>query len=122
MADHKRLEKETLASSKAIAASGTGYSLSMPFDESTGEIALLIVNEGTAITITQQVSLDDVTYYDPVNASSVAQGSVIANLTTTTGTYVHFDPIPAPYTRFKIVATDHNSTTVTMYSLAQKEV
>ncbi len=123
MSKYKRLEEQTLMDGVAIAASATGYSDPLAFDEATGEISLLLVNEGTAITVTQQCGLtEDGTFYDPVNSSSAALGSVIANLTTTTGTYVHHDTVPALFIRFKIVATDHNSTTVTISSLTQKEV
>lgn len=126
MSKYKRLEVETLMAAQNIASSGTGYSSAMAFDESTGEISVLLIATEGQITVTQQCGLTaDGTFYDPLNAASAALGSVIANLaSTTTGQFVHYDPVPAPFIRFKVVENGVAATTtaVTLTVAAQKEV
>lgn len=107
---------------EAVSQAATVYSGSMPFRHCTGEVSALITVAGTtSITITQQVSSDNVTFYDAVDASNNALGSVAATMSAGTR-YVAFSPVLARYIRFKVVENNTGAATVTIRVFAQEEV
>ena len=58
-----------------------------------------------AFTITEQCSLDGVNFFNPTNATSVAQGIVLQGNLIATAAYLTYTPVSAPYIRFKVVST-----------------
>jgi len=87
-----------------IAADGnTTYTSSMDFWRCQGDATVFISSTAGRITITQQVSIDDVNWYSPIDTAAAPLGTVATLLTVTTGTYVSYSPILAPFIRFKIV-------------------
>jgi hypothetical protein len=103
-----------LATLKAIAQAGTGYSDSMNFSRCTGDVAVFIKTVTGTCTISQQCSLDGDNWYDPVSAAAAALGVVCTAVAATTGTYIVYTPVLAPFIRFKIVETNVGALTVSL--------
>jgi len=113
---------EQLANALSATKAGTSYSTATRFQGCAGNAALFIVSTAGSITVSQQCSADGVTYYDPVDTAGSALGVVRAALTVTTGVYVPFTPVLAPYARFKIVEGNVAATEVTLNLLFRTEV
>jgi len=114
----KDLGREVLMTTEACNNS-TIYSSSIPFNRSTGEVALKVVSTGNAtLAITQQCSEDDVTWYDVVSGSMTAMGAAGSSTTATISNWIVPTLAPAPYIRFKVVesATVAATISITMYS------
>lgn len=103
-----------LMDAQSLAQAATGYSSSIIFDVCAGDAVVLLKSTAGSITVTQQCSLDNETWYDPVNSSAAAVGGVAAALTVTTGTYISFTVVVAPYIRFKVVEGNVALTAVTL--------
>lgn len=100
---------------------GTKYSDSIKFHACTGSASVLIISTAGTLAISQQCSLDNVTWYDPVDISGTALGIVKAAQTVTTGLMVAFTPSLAEWTRFKVTESTA-STVVTLTVLFRTEV
>jgi len=99
----------------ALAAdNGTVHSDSIRFEECAGDATVLLISTAGSITVSQQCSLDNVTWYDPVNASASALGTVGTAVTVTTGTYIAYTVVLAPFIRYKIVEDGTGATAVTI--------
>ena len=112
-----RLRQHILMTAEALAQADTHYTSSTDFDNCTGYVSLLVVaaSAGAAtITITQQCSLDGENWYDPVGPTGAAIGTVATALAVTTGTYITYSPVVAPYARFKVVEGNTAAVTVTI--------
>ena len=105
---------KTMASAKAVAQAATVYSSSLASDNLAGHVGLELISTAGSVTITQQVSLDNTTFYDPVDSDGNALGQVITAQTVTTGRYIVPDVVLAPYIRYKITETNVASTVVTI--------
>ena len=97
------VSKEVLMSAVEVAVNDTHYSNSRKFHDCDGTACLKIISTAGDITITQQCSLDDVTWYDPETASGAA-GAVENAITVTSaaGRYLSFTPVLCDYIRFKV--------------------
>jgi hypothetical protein len=109
----------------AVTKNGTLYTSGedyqpVPLRRTIGNTALWISSTAGSITITQQVSLDGKTWLDPVDNAGNSLGSVYSALTVTTGKYIVFTPVMAPYIRFKLVENDLATSTVVMKLLYQE--
>lgn len=113
-----------LAASKAIVKNTTVYTDSCKFRRCVGDAVVWIkhVSVSENIAVTQQCSLDDVTFYNPVNASASALGSVVAVQAATAGVYISYTPVITPYIRFKIVAANTNDTVLDLKLIFREEV
>lgn len=109
-----RIRQEQLMTAEAVAQADTHYTSSIDFERCNGNATLLIVSTAGSITVTQQCSLDNSTWYDAVNTSGTAVGAVASALTVTTGTYVVYSPVLAPYIRFKVVENNSAPTVVSI--------
>ncbi len=116
------LAAEILSSAQSIGKAATGYSNSVDFSRCQGDASVFIISTAGSITVTQQCSMDNVTFYDPVNSSGTALGGVATALTVTTGTWVSYTPVMAPYIRFKIVEGNSAATVVTLKLVFREEV
>jgi hypothetical protein len=114
-----RIRQETLMSAEVVAQADTHYTSSVDFERCTGVASVLIISTAGTVTITQQCSLDDITWYDPINNAGVALGVVCTAKTVTTGIYVAYSPVATPYVRFKVVETNTAQTSVTVKLLFQ---
>ena len=112
---------DTLMNVTTVAMNGTGYTSSMKFERCTGTVCVFLVSTAGSITVTQQCSLDNSNWYDPVNAAAEALGKVITTMTVTTGKWISYDSVLTPYIRFKIVETNVAATIVTLKLLFQEE-
>lgn len=106
---------------QAVAKAATGYSSSIRFDACAGDATVFLVSTAGSITVTQQCSLDDSNWYDPVNASGSAVGSVAATFTVSTGTYIIYTVVLTPYIRFKVVEGDVAATDVSLNLIYRHE-
>ena len=116
------LKQKVLALVLAVTKAGTFYTSSFPFHDLNGGAALFLISTAGSITVTQQCSLNDSDWYDPLDASGAAVGSVAAAVTVTTGRWVSYSPVFAPYVRFKIVEGNVAATNVSMQLLYQEEI
>jgi hypothetical protein len=107
------VSKEVLMNAVAVAANDTHYSNSRKFHDCDGTATLKIISTAGSITVTQQCSLDDVTWYDPINDSG-AIGAVEDTITLTPGRYLSFTPVLCDYIRFKVVQGAGATTNVTL--------
>lgn len=106
----------------AVGKNGTAYSVSKRFKYASGHATVLLITTAGSITVTQQCSLDDTNWYDPVDSDGNALGQVTAGQTVTTGVYINYDPVLAPYMRFKVVEANVAATVVTLKPVYQEEV
>lgn len=97
-----QLERIKVMDAKAC-SSNTYYSDSWSARKCTGSAALFIVSTAGTLAISQQCSLDNVNWYDPVDTAASALGVIKAAQTVTTGTYVAFSPVLAEWMRIKVV-------------------
>ena len=104
----------TLSSAQAVAQNTTVYSNKISVDDLAGHVAIRIISTAGSVTITQQCSLDGVTFYDPVDTAGTALGQVVAAQTVTTGIYVVPDVVLAPFIRYKIVEGNVAASAVTI--------
>jgi len=114
-------EQAVIMELRAIGKAATDYSRSIPFDDCDGTACLRIVSTAGSITVTQQCSIDDVTFFDP-ETSAGAAGAVEDTITVTTGRYLSFTPVMAPFTRFKVVEGNSAPTVVTLELVKRIEV
>ena len=103
-----------LMNAQALDKAATGYSSSLIFDVAAGDATVLLSSTAGSITVTQQASIDNITWYDPVNTSGVAVGAVAAAFTVSTGTYISYTVVLAPYIRFKVVEGNVAATAITL--------
>jgi hypothetical protein len=116
----RMISTEVLMNAEELDASDTHYSDSRKFHDCDGTACLLIVVTGDGtVTVTQQCSADNVTWYDPENASA-ALGAVEDTIVATTGRYLSFTPVLCNYIRFKVVETGAASTATVSLTLAYR--
>lgn len=105
----------TLCSSKAILLGATDYTDSCNISFAQGYMAALVVlAAASSVTVTQQCSFDNANWYDPVDISGTALGTVYTALLASA--YIYFSPILAIWMRFKIVAAADSTVTITVIS------
>ena len=112
---------KTVASALACGKNATVHSSAMAAEDFTGHVGLLLVSTAGSVTITQQCSVDNVFYYDPVDPDGTALGEVTTAETVTTGKYIIPDPVMAPFIRYKIVEGDVAATAVTITVMSQRD-
>jgi len=117
-----KISVEKILTLSSMAQADTHYSSKVDFRGCAGNAALYIVSTAGSITITQQCSYDGTNFFDPVNTSGTASGTVATALTVTTGTYVGFSPVLAPHVRFKVVENNTAATIVTLVLMFRTEV
>jgi len=114
------VSKEKLMDAVTVAADDTHYSNSRRFHDCDGTACLLIVVTGDGtLTVTQQCSTNDSTWYDPETASGAA-GAVEDTIVATTGRYLSFTPVLCDYIRFKVVETVQTDAAVVNLTLAYR--
>ena len=102
-------------------SSDTYYTDSWSFRKCTGSAAVIIISTAGTLAISQQCSMNNVDWYDPVDISATALGVVKAAQTVTTGIYVVYTPVLAEWARFKVVESTA-PTTVTITLIERVEV
>ena len=107
------VSKEVLMSAVTVAQNGTSYSNSRRFHDCDGTACLKIISTAGSITVTQQCSTDDITWYGPETAAGAA-GAVEDTITVTTGRYLSFTPVLCDYIRFKVVEGNVAASVVTL--------
>ena len=114
-----KIHRPVVGVAGAVAKNATVYSAAIDVSRSeNAKLGVLIVSTAGSITVTQQCSMDGVTFYDAVNAGGDAQGAVAATVTVTTGRYVEYTPTLAPYIRYKVVEGNVAAPVVTVWPRA----
>ena len=116
-------ETKVLMSAQSIDPGSTAYSTAIgAFNvfsggDDFGLPILLQVAAGVtgAFTISQQCSVDGANFFDPTNATAIAQGVVMTGRMTATATWLIYTSLNAPYLRYKVVSTP--AATVTLSAI-----
>ena|SRR3990167_1282117 len=98
----------------------TDYTTSYRFQRSTGDVCILVVTDAGTVNVSQQCSLDNQTWYDPINSSGSTVGAV-ATGQTVGSKYCVVTPVMAPHVRYKITETAAAATNVTLTLLSGEE-
>ena len=114
-----RIRQETLMTVEVVAQADTHYSSSIDFGRCNGNASLFVISTAGTITVTQQCSLDDVTWCDPISPAGTALGTLCTAKAVTTGSLISYSPVFTPYIRFKVVETDTAATVVTLKLIFQ---
>ena len=98
----------------AIAQDSTNYSNILTFDNCYGFAGMEVTVSAGSVTISQQCALvdDNNNFRDPVDESNIAIGQVVTAMAVGSR-YVQYDPVFAPFIRFKVIEVDVASATVT---------
>jgi len=96
--------------SKSLTASTTYYSTGFNSNHSNGYAALLVKTDAS-ITISFQLSNDDITYYTPVNTNGTDVSKIYTALAA--DAYIIFSPQIAKFMRIKVVCNSNATTTIT---------
>lgn len=112
---------QRVSSSQSVAKGATGYSNSINTTYSDGYIAVRLVSTAGSVNVSQQCSIDNSTWYDPVDEDGVLLGVVASAQTVTTGKYIQYIPVLSKYIRYKIAEQDSSDTTVTMDAIVSEE-
>ena len=102
---------KVVSSAQTMTGSTTDYSNSVDTRVWGGFASVELVLSGAApsITVTQQCSNDNSTWYDPIDSSGNALGAIASAISASK--FVQFNPVMAPFIRLKYVTTA--TTTVT---------
>lgn len=113
----------TVGTAGAVAQAATEYSTSTKFNfASTAGIAcVFLTSTAGSVTVSQQVSLDNLNWYDPVDAASAGLGTVCTAQAVTTGKYIYYNPVLSKHIRFKVVEGNTAPTVVTLKFVFQEE-
>ena len=120
-----QVTQELLMDAVDLAQHDTHYSESRKFHACTGSSAIFLslASGGAAtVTVTQQCSMNNVDWYDPVDTTGTALGGVIAAQAVTTGVYIAFTPVLTEYIRFKVHEDNTAACTVTLKLYYRLEV
>jgi len=115
------LAREPLMVDVAVGQAATVYSNVTAFDRATGDCSIFLSSTAGVITVTQQCSFNREDWYDPIDSSGNKLGEVITAQTVTTGLWISFTPVLAPYSRFKVVEANSAPTTVTLRLMYQEQ-
>ena len=113
---------KVVASALTVAQAATVYTSSMAFGGSAGDVAVILATTAGTIAVSQQCSLDNVNWYDPVDAAGAAKGAVVAAQGVTTGKYITFSPVISNWARFKIIEANVAGTVVTITLATRTEI
>lgn len=105
------MSSQTVANGASIFSS----SYSGSYANALSGVLVKLTGSGT-VTINQQCSFDDTTYYDAVDGTGTALGAVCTALTSTAGVYVGYTAVSAPFKRFKIVAAANSTVSISVIS------
>ncbi|MFA6100394.1 MAG: hypothetical protein WC750_06035 [Patescibacteria group bacterium] len=104
------------SSSGAVAQNATTYTIGVPFSFCEGFAAAIVTVSAGSVTISQQCSKDNISWFDAVDGTDTALGVVCTAMSAGTK-YIQFDPVLSNFIRFKIVELNVASTTVGMQFL-----
>ncbi|KKN59220.1 hypothetical protein LCGC14_0544470 [marine sediment metagenome] len=102
---------------KVLTSGTTYYSETIPFFYSDGYTSLL-VKTTASITITFEVSVDKENWYIPYDINGTALNTVVTALTS--DRWISFAPQITGYIRFKVVANNDATTSLTLIHKKEK--
>lgn len=102
---------KTISSAQSILAGNTDYSNSIDTRIWGGFTSLELVLSGASpnVTVSQQCSNDNSTWYDPKDYTNGVMGLIASGATASR--FIQFDPVIAPYIRLKYVVTADSTIT-----------
>ena len=102
------------------ANNNTTYGSVVDTSRSTGETAFQVVTAAGNIAVSQQYSMDGIHFYDSIDGSDNALGTINASLTVGTY-YIVPATVVAPYSRLKVIENGTASTVVKITMIFQEE-
>lgn len=97
-------EASTILATTLIDAGSASYSAVIAAFNSLQSASIeMTISTASMVVITQQCSMDGITWNDPVNATLTAAGAVYNALNAASPVFVAFTPIVSPYLRLKVV-------------------
>lgn len=117
----RTIHRQKVLDAVSVSQNTTAFTDAFEFNKCSGDASVLIATTAGSITVTQQVSFDKISWFDPVDDTAAALGTIAAALTVNTGRWVAYSPVLAPYARFKIVEGNVAATTVTVTTLFQED-
>lgn len=103
---------KTISTAQTITSGQTAFSNSVQMKVWGGFAALEVKTLTGTVTISQQCSVDNVNWYDPVDKTGAALGVVATALATSA--YIEFDPVVTIYVRLKYVCTGSGAITANL--------
>ena len=105
----------------AVGMGLTVYSESTNFRYTDDNASILLTTTAGSITVTQQASMNNIQWYDAYDAAGNVLGTVVTAQGVTTGKWIAYNPVMAPYTRFKVVEVGGAANTVVTIELMLQE-
>jgi hypothetical protein len=118
----KTIARFELLPTTTVAQNSTVYTQSCQYDYNSGYAAVLFSSTAGSITVTQQVSKDNKFWYNPVDNTNTAVGVIATAAGVTTGRWVAYSPVLAPYVRFRIVENNVAATDVALSLVFQEDI
>jgi hypothetical protein len=103
---------KTVSNAQAVTNGVNAFSNAVEMKVWGGFAAIEVKANTATVTITQQCSVDGVTWYDPVDQTGTALGAIATALATTA--YIEFSPVVTIWVRLKYAPTGSGSITVNL--------
>lgn len=97
-----------------VAINTVAYSESFEFGKCSGDASVLVSSTAGSVTVVQEVSFDNYTWYAPVDDSAAVIGDIVTTMTVNAGRWVGYSPVLAPYARYKVTETNVAETIVSI--------
>ena len=99
----------------------TAYTDSFKWDKCSGDASVLFSSTAGDVTVQQQCSIDNISWFTPVNNAGTTVGTIATAITVTTGRYVSYSPVLSPWGRFSITENNTAGTDVKLYVIFQED-
>lgn len=103
---------KTVSNAQALSNGVNAFSNSVQMKTWGGFAAVEVKTNTATVTISQQCSVDNINWYDPVDQTGTALGLIATALATTK--YIEFSPVVTIWVRLKYVPTGSGSITVNL--------
>lgn len=116
----RTIHRETLFDG-TVAQNTAEATNSFKWDKCSGDASVLFSSTAGDITVQQQCSHDGENWFTPVNNAGTTVGTIATNATVTTGRYVSYSPVLAPYGRYLVTENNTANTDVVLYVIFQED-
>lgn len=110
-----------LMNAVAAASGATLYSTSYNLMRGKGHGSVLITLSSAIVTVSQQCSVDNATFYNPLDPDGNALGTVYTSMSDSS--YIQADLVFAKYIRYKAIVNNTAGAggTINLYSISEEE-
>jgi len=117
----KMLSVYQLMTDNALAINTSTNTASVKTDFCTGYGTIYVSNSAGSVLIMQQVSVDNVTYFNPVDEVGNSLAVIASGIVKGTTSMVQYNPALSPYTRFVVVEGNSGATKTAITVMLQEE-